>query len=78
MNDLTNLQKVLQYLPHDKGAAVSTIEISTALYIADPRRAIAYLRKYGYCISDYWKTSSRGKKYKVYYIEGSSTPPQKI
>jgi len=64
----TNEQRVLDYLPTDKAKAVSTVQISVALFIADPRRAIAHLRRKKYNILDYWKKSERGKRYKVYYL----------
>jgi len=67
-NKLTNLQRVLNYLPTDKNKAVSTIDLTLNCYVADPRRAIAYLRKYGHNILDYWKKTESGKKYKVYYL----------
>ena len=51
------------------GGHFGTIDFMQKLYIADPRRVIADLRKKGVKISDYWCTSAKNARYKKYYIK---------
>lgn len=50
------------------GGKWSVAELSARLWLADPRGHIAELRNKGVAISDEWKTSEYGSRYKVYWL----------
>lgn len=46
----------------------SVIDIMTRLNIADPRSIIRDLRKKGVQVCDEWRKTTKGNRYKVYWI----------
>lgn len=46
----------------------SAADISKALHLSDPRSHIRELRNKGFAISDEWRKSEYGSRYKVYFI----------
>lgn len=50
------------------GGACSTMELSHALKISDPRSTIRDLRNSGISVGDVWCKTADGKRYKRYFI----------
>lgn len=50
------------------GGMYSAADISKALHLSDPRSHIRELRKKGFAISDEWRKSEYGSRYKVYFV----------
>ena len=46
----------------------SNIEMSSRLWLADPRSVIRNLRDKGLPIEDEWRKTSNGNRYKVYFL----------
>ena len=53
------------------GNKYSVPEISQRLWLADPRSVIRCLRNKGIPVEDEWRTSSDGKRYKVFFFNVS-------
>lgn len=47
----------------------SVIQITKILHIADPRSVIRDLRKSGVNVSDVWRKTKQGARYKLYFIK---------
>ena len=63
-----NTQQRRIYSLLSDGRARSTVEISIALHLCDPRAVIRDLRRKGVGISDEWRRTADGKRYKVYFM----------
>lgn len=50
------------------GGKYSVYDITTRLRLADPRGHISALRRKGIDIRDEWRHTSRGERFKVYFI----------
>lgn len=69
---VTNLPRIQRkvYNLLSGGGKYSAFDIAMRLRLCDPRGHIAVLRRKGIEVLDEWRTTSRGERYKVYFING--------
>ena len=66
--------KVFNYL---RGRKCSAAQITTALYVGDPRSVIRRLRDRGVKVHDEWKrTQDNTGQYKLYWIDPTEPQPK--
>ena len=67
ITSLTGQERIVFNLLRE-GGKYSIIEMSSRLWLADPRSVIRNLRDKGLPIEDEWRKTSKGNRYKVYFL----------
>lgn len=67
ITSLTGQERIVFNLLRE-GGKYSNIEMSSRLWLADPRSVIRNLRDKGLPIEDEWRKTSNGNRYKVYFL----------